>query len=78
MTRGQNNEAHHGFVGIISVGVVVVSENGNSGCFRLRAPVPGYQMDGDIRASGLVSLRVCSEPQHTRLFVSEFTTSRKF
>jgi len=28
MTRGQNNEAHHGFVGIISVGVVVVRSVG--------------------------------------------------
>ena len=25
---------------------------GNSRCFRLRAPVPGYWMDGYIRASG--------------------------
>jgi len=36
--------------------VLLLSEIGNSRCFRLRAPVPGHQMD----RIGLVSLRVCS------------------
>jgi hypothetical protein len=31
-----------------------LSEIGNSVCFRFRALVPGYQMDGYIRAPGFV------------------------